>query len=610
MLVLKWAPPTVGEAVLALMKALKGSTEDLEPAINQGGHRCIEELVAECCHDAGALLELRNELDEATVDGFLEELKEYKRKAIIIAKKYYDEGIEMVEALLGAWGSPGPQSPSKNSKTPSGEASKAPLGGPPPQGRGKGRGGSSSFLPSPSSNHPRAQSSPGVTAWGLDSDDSEGPQPNSGTWARSATNESAVENSLEPSAQGEATPTLDGGVNLAVLNESAIAPRGPAPDRAGLTRSQRRWERRCQDKKDVPGLQVLIEEAAVPRKIFGTPRGEASKVPLGGPPPQGRGNGWRGSSSFLPSPFPDHPRVQSSPGVADQGSDSGAPEGPKANSGTRARSVMNESDGENSIEPSAQGEATPTLANDVNLTAWNEGATAPQGQALDRAGLTQSQHCWERRRRDKEGMLGPQTLNQETTRLGTSREVGNGSCNQRALQGCGCASLVQLGSPEDLEVLMPAHFLLASNPFLGLGPFLEENAGWRKRNRLGSVLWERLHKEYLQAQARFSNERGALTTRFQPGDLVMVLNIKTPVGLWAVGCILEIKEGSDRRKKKFRLRVGKKIDVVGSVAALAQLKVDSTLPNERLLHGPPSLRRLHICNQRERQLQKKKRKGP
>ena len=334
-------PPTVGEAVLALMKALKGSTEDLEPAINQGGHRCIEELVAECCHDAGALLELRNELDEATVDGFLEELKEYKRKAIIIAKKYYDEGIEMVEALLGAWGSPGPQSPSKNSKTPSGEASKAPLGGPPPQGRGKGRGGSSSFLPSPSSNHPRAQSSPDVTAQGSDSRmtnvsaEMGPPTVGEAVLALMKALKGSTED-LEPAINQGGHRCIEELVAECCHDAGALLELRNELDKAtvdGFLEELKESKRKAIIiAKKYHGEGIEMVEALLgawgspgpqsPSKNSKTPSGEASKAPLGGPPPQGRGNGWGGSSSFLPSPFPDHPRAQSSPDVTAQGSDS------------------------------------------------------------------------------------------------------------------------------------------------------------------------------------------------------------------------------------------------------------------------------------------------
>ena len=151
---IEMGPPTSGEAAAALMTALKGSMQDLERALNRGGLKRIKELVAECRHDAEALQGLRAELDGATVDSCLEELREYEEKAIGVAKKYYDESINTVEALLGTWGPSGPPVTSENSKTPRGEAHRARPGGPPTRGRGRGRVGGSSFQPAPPPGHP------------------------------------------------------------------------------------------------------------------------------------------------------------------------------------------------------------------------------------------------------------------------------------------------------------------------------------------------------------------------------------------------------------------------------------------------------------------------
>ena len=155
--------------------------------------------------------------------------------------------------------------------------------------------------------------------------------------------------------------------------------------------------------------------------------------------------------------------------------------------------------------------------------------------------------------------------------------------------------LVQLGSPGDREVLTPAHFLLGGNPYLGLNPVVEENTGLRSRkagaDEFAKELWVRLQKEYLSAQARYSAEKDKLAQKLQPGDLVLVLNEKTPVGLWAIATVLEARDGSDGQQRKFRLQLGSKLDVVRSATMLAPIRIETSLSNERLLYAPPKLRR-------------------
>ena len=91
--------------------------------------------------------------------------------------------------------------------------------------------------------------------------------------------------------------------------------------------------------------------------------------------------------------------------------------------------------------------------------------------------------------------------------------------------------------------------------------------------------------------------RGVFDGRSQKltlGDLVLVLNEKTPVGLWAIGTVLEVREGPDGQSRKFRLRIGKRLDVVRSASSIAPISLGSTLPNDRLLHDPPLLRPLNL----------------
>ena len=98
-------PPERGEAAAALMTALRGSLENLDKALNRGGLKRIKELVAECRHDAASVQEVRADLDPEVVATCMTELQNYESKAIAVARKYYDDGIDSVEALLGMEGS-------------------------------------------------------------------------------------------------------------------------------------------------------------------------------------------------------------------------------------------------------------------------------------------------------------------------------------------------------------------------------------------------------------------------------------------------------------------------------------------------------------------------
>ena len=108
---MKEGPPDQGEAAAALMTALRGSLENLDRALNRGGLKRIKELVAECRHDAASVQRVRAYLDSEIVTSCLTELLDYENKAIAVARKYYDDGIDSVEALLGMEGTAPSESP-------------------------------------------------------------------------------------------------------------------------------------------------------------------------------------------------------------------------------------------------------------------------------------------------------------------------------------------------------------------------------------------------------------------------------------------------------------------------------------------------------------------
>ena len=191
-------------------------------------------------------------------------------------------------------------------------------------------------------------------------------------------------------------------------------------------------------------------------------------------------------------------------------------------------------------------------------------------------------------------LMTSNTQSLRTEEFQTLCAMASGMMNRRPL--------IQLGTPGDREVLTPAHFLLAGNPYVGLGPVLGPDAslGAKKAaaDRLAHDLWERLQQEYLKAQIKYTKAQSAADASLKVGDRVMVLNEKTPIGLWAIGSVLEARTGADGMARKFRLQIGKKANVIRSATSLALIKLDSTLSNDRLLHDPKTFRAFNLEGRR------------
>ena len=189
-------------------------------------------------------------------------------------------------------------------------------------------------------------------------------------------------------------------------------------------------------------------------------------------------------------------------------------------------------------------------------------------------------------KRTLHNLMSSHMQNLRTEEFYTLCAMATGMINRRPL--------VQLGSEGDREILTPAHFLLSGNPYLGLNPSLPEDADLRRRkeeiDKIAGELWARLQDEYIRAQARYAKNKGRAEALLKPGDLALILNERTPVGLWAIGTVLEVREGSDGRSRKFLLRMGNKVGLVRSTMMLAPIKISSSLPNGRLLRDPPRLR--------------------
>lgn len=99
--------------------------------------------------------------------------------------------------------------------------------------------------------------------------------------------------------------------------------------------------------------------------------------------------------------------------------------------------------------------------------------------------------------------------------------------------------------PRDLEALTPNHLLLLrSGPTLPPGVFRKEDVysrrRWRQVQYLSDVFWRRWLKEYLPSlQERQKWQRS--TSNFDVGDIVLVVDEKSPRNSWPLGRILEVK---------------------------------------------------------------------
>ena len=99
--------------------------------------------------------------------------------------------------------------------------------------------------------------------------------------------------------------------------------------------------------------------------------------------------------------------------------------------------------------------------------------------------------------------------------------------------------------PRDLEALTPNQLLLLrSGPTLPPGVFRKEDVysrrRWRQVQYLSDVFWRRWLKEYLPSlQERQKWQRS--TSNFDVGDIVLVVDEKSPRNSWPLGRILEVK---------------------------------------------------------------------
>ena len=75
--------------------------------------------------------------------------------------------------------------------------------------------------------------------------------------------------------------------------------------------------------------------------------------------------------------------------------------------------------------------------------------------------------------------------------------------------------------------------------------------------------------------------------------MVLILDQKTPQGLWPMGKVLETRIGSDGIARKFRIQLGSTCTLVRSAASLSKCSLNVVLRSGRLLHGtdhkPPVL---------------------
>ena len=102
--------------------------------------------------------------------------------------------------------------------------------------------------------------------------------------------------------------------------------------------------------------------------------------------------------------------------------------------------------------------------------------------------------------------------------------------------------------PKDAEPLTPNHLLLLrSGTVLPPGVFVKEDMyqkGWRQVQYLADVFWRRWVKEYLptlqQRQKWLKPQRNMCV-----GDIVLIVDEKTPRSLWPLGRVVKTTQGRD-----------------------------------------------------------------
>ena len=97
--------------------------------------------------------------------------------------------------------------------------------------------------------------------------------------------------------------------------------------------------------------------------------------------------------------------------------------------------------------------------------------------------------------------------------------------------------------PDDLEALTPNHLLTLKGPGAPIGTFTKRDVyaadRWKQIQYLADVFWRRWLKEYLpslQERQKWSLQRRNVTI----GDIVLVMDDKSPRCTWSLGKILEV----------------------------------------------------------------------
>ncbi|XP_058122825.1 uncharacterized protein LOC131293780 [Anopheles ziemanni] len=104
-------------------------------------------------------------------------------------------------------------------------------------------------------------------------------------------------------------------------------------------------------------------------------------------------------------------------------------------------------------------------------------------------------------------------------------------------------------SPESVEALTPAHFLIGRASFTTPAPLGDDDTvgvktRWKRVQKLAQQFWSRWRTEYL-AQLRCSAKWTKRTTNLQTGQIVLVGDDNLPVGRWPMGLVVKTYVGPD-----------------------------------------------------------------
>lgn len=109
----------------------------------------------------------------------------------------------------------------------------------------------------------------------------------------------------------------------------------------------------------------------------------------------------------------------------------------------------------------------------------------------------------------------------------------------------------------------------------------------REINDIREEMWKRLEREYISAKHKWRKSVGRFQA-IESGDMVQVVNKRSPAGFWSIGVIEDIKISKDGQYPKFKIRMQDGTHVIRSSSTLHHLKLSPPPPWKDLKRKLPN----------------------